>query len=129
VGAIGGRRLIETNREELVILGGLDTNFEQTTDEVDPGQSSLEALASLQYSRFHYHYPKQNFSLSLVVFPNLTESGRFRTTFNSDWRQEIITNFFFNLSLYAIYDNQPPEGALASTDYGIVTSIGYSFSP
>jgi len=113
----------------LVILDGLDTNSEQTTDVEDAGQDSLEALLSLQYSRFHYHHPKQNFSLSLLLFPNLTESGRFRATFNSDRRQEIIRNFFFNLSLYSIYGNQPPEGTLASTDYGIVTSTGYSFSP
>lgn len=104
-------------------------NFEQTTADVESGQTSLEALASLQCSRFRYHHPKQNFSLSLVVFPSLTQSGRIRATFNSDWRQEIVINLFFSLSLYSIYDNQPPEGALASTEYGIVTSIGYLFSP
>ncbi len=124
-----GRRLLETNRQELIILGGLDANLEETTDPDDAGQVSLEEFASLQYARFLYHHPKQNFSTVLMVFPSLTVSGRFRAQFNTDWRQEIVRNFFFEITLFATYDNEPPEGALLSTDYEVVTSLGYSFSP
>jgi hypothetical protein len=31
--------------------------------------------------------------------------------------------------VYGTYDSQPPEGALQTSDYGLVTSIGYSFWP
>ena len=48
---------------------------------------------------------------------------------NSFWRQEIVVDFFFELSVYGTYDSQPPEGALQTSDYGLVTSIGYSFWP
>jgi hypothetical protein len=124
----GGRWLIESSRQTLAVMGGLDGNFEDTVGE-ESGQSSLEAFAALQYSRYRYHHPKQNLSATFTVYPSLTESGRFRAQLNSHWRQEIITSFFFELSVYGTYDNQPPKGALQTTDYGVVTSIGYSFSP
>ena len=59
----------------------------------------------------------------------ITSSGRYRAQLNSYWRQEIVIDFFFELSLYGTYDSQPPEGALQTSDYGLVTSIGYSFWP
>ena len=60
---------------------------------------------------------------------SLTDSGRYRAQLNSFWRQEIVIDFFFELSVYGTYDSQPPEGALQTSDYGLVTSIGYSFWP
>jgi hypothetical protein len=128
VGSGGGRWLIESNRQNLVALGGLDLNTEDTTG-ADAGQTSLEAFLGVQYSRFRYHHPKQNLSIAAFVFPSLTESGRLRAQLNNHWRQELIDDFFFELSIYANYDSQPPEGAAFGADYGIVTSIGYSFSP
>jgi hypothetical protein len=128
VGGGVGRWLIESNRQTLAAFAGLDLNFEDTTG-TDAGQTSIEAFAAVRYSRFRYHHPKQNLGVSLFIFPSLTESGRFRGQLNSHWRQEIVTDFFLELSVFASYDSQPPEGALFSTDYGLVTSIGYSFSP
>jgi hypothetical protein len=128
VAAGGGRWLIESNRQTLAAFAGLDLNLEDTTGS-DGGQTSLEAFAAVRYSRFRYHHPKQNLSVSFFMFPSLTESGRFRAQLNSHWRQEIVTDFFLEFSVYGSYDNQPPEGALLSTDYGLVTSVGYSFSP
>ena len=46
---------------------------------------------------------------------------------SNPWRQEIVEDFFFDLSLYFTYDSDPPEGALSTNDYGLVTSFGYSF--
>jgi hypothetical protein len=124
----GGRWLIESNRQTLAVLAGLDGNLEDTVGE-DAGQTSLEAFAGLRYNRYRHHHPKQNLSVTAFLFPNLTESGRFRAQLNSHWRQEIVSDFYFELSVYGTYDNQPPEGALQTTDYGLVTSIGYSFAP
>ena len=123
-----GRWLIESNRQTLAALAGLDLNLEDTIG-TDASQISLEAFVAVRYSRFHYHHPKQNLFVSAFIFPSLTESGRFRVQLNSDWRQEIVNAFFLELSVFASYDSQPPEGALLSTDYGLVTSVGYSFSP
>ena len=41
-------------------------------------------------------------------------------------RREIISDLFFDISFYESYDSAPPSGA-ETTDYGIVTSLGYKF--
>jgi hypothetical protein len=128
VGGGVGRWLIESDRQDLAALAGLDLNLEDTTG-TDAGQTSLEAFVGVRYSRYRYHHPKQNLSVSVFIFPSLTESGRFRGQLNSHWRQEIVNDFFLELSVFASYDSQPPEGALLSADYGLVTSVGYTFSP
>ncbi len=125
----GGRWLIESNVQELIVFGGLDVNQEDTIG-TDGDQTGLETFFALRYSRNRYHHLKENLTVSLGVFPSLTESGRIRSQLNSSWRQEFFVAYlYFELSVYAIYDRKPPAGALASTDYGVVTSIGYSFSP
>ena len=124
----GGRWLVESNRQTLVALTGLAGNLEDTVGE-GGGQTSLEAFAGVRFERYRNHHPKQNLSVTAFVYPSLTKSGRYRAQLNSYWRQEIVIDFFFELSVYGTYDSQPPEGALQTSDYGLVTSIGYSFWP
>jgi hypothetical protein len=124
----GGRWLVESNRQTLVALAGLAGNLEDTVGE-GGGQSSLEAFTGVHFVRYRNHHPKQSLSLTAFVYPSLTDSGRYRAQLNSYWRQEIVVDFIFELSVYGTYDSQPPEGALQTSDYGLVTSIGYSFWP
>jgi hypothetical protein len=42
-------------------------------------------------------------------------------------RQEIVKDLFIEPSGYVSYDNEPPSEASATTDYGVVISLGYSF--
>lgn len=126
VGGGAGRWLMDTNRQALSLSGGLDVNFEDTTG-IDGGNTSLEGFIGIDYAAFRHHTPKQNLSITLFAFPGLTEWGRLRGQGNVQWRQEIVNDFYFELSVYITYDNEPPEGALSTNDYGIVTSLGYSF--
>jgi hypothetical protein len=41
-------------------------------------------------------------------------------------RRELVKDLFVELSVYDSYDNKPPEDG-TENDYGIVTSLGYSF--
>jgi hypothetical protein len=130
LGAVGGGRwLIESNVQSLIVFAGVDVNQEDTTG-TDGDQSSLETFFALRYSRNRYHHLKENFAVTLGIFPSITESGRIRSSLSAHWRQEFFVAYlYFELSVYAIYDRKPPAGALDTTDYGVVTSIGYSFSP
>ncbi len=60
------------------------------------------------------------------MIPVLSDLGRLSTKLSVDLRKEFVEDLFLNLNLYYTYDNEPPVGA-ASDDYGIVTSLGYSF--
>ena len=43
------------------------------------------------------------------------------------FRREFIKDLFWELGTYVSYDSRPPESANSSVDYGIVSSLGYSF--
>ena len=47
--------------------------------------------------------------------------------YNSRWRWELTTDLYWEFRYWANYDSDPPaEGAL-NTDFGITTSLGYSW--
>ena len=121
-----GRRLIQTTSSEWTVATGLRGNQETPTGGI-PGDTTLEAFLSTGYSVFRYDSPQLALDVTLSVFPGLTEWGRVRSNFDTKLRWELISDFFWELTYYANYDNQPPESAVSDIDYGIVTSLGYSF--
>ncbi len=126
-GGGGGRLLVQTNRMRLPVLSGLVVNREWGGGATGQDSYNLEALFGLTWSVFIYHYPKTDLNFSLYTYPNLSDPGRVRLDFESRFRREIIKDFFVDLSFYLNYDNRPPSASAATTDYGFVTSIGYSF--
>ncbi len=124
LGAGAGRTLFQSSQGQLSVNGGLDLNVEDSGTEQD---SSLEAFAAIEYSLFKYSGLQSNLVMSAVAFPNLSESGRFRWQVDATWRQQIFNNMFWDWSLYASGDNDPPASANSESDYGIVTSLGWSF--
>ncbi len=125
-GGGGGRLLVQTNRMILPVLAGLVFNREWAES---PGKDSnnLEAIVSVNWSVFIYHQPKTDLNFSLATYPGLSDPGRVRVDFDSRLRREIVKDFFVDLSFYLQYDNRPPSRTASTTDYGFVTSVGYSF--
>ena len=39
----------------------------------------------------------------------------------------MIADLFWDMSYYNTYDNRPASGSKSNNDYGVVTSIGWSF--
>ncbi len=62
-----------------------------------------------------------------AYYPSITESDRYRAALDVTLRRELIEDFFIDFSLYYDYDSQPPGDDPVKDDYGIVTSLGYSF--
>lgn len=124
LGAGGGRTLFQSDRGSLSINGGLDLNLENGGSSRN---SSLEAFAALEYSLYKYTGMQSNLVISAIAFPSLTESGRFRWQVDTTWRQELFKNIFWNWTFYASGDNEPPEGAASTSDYGVITSLGWTF--
>ena len=42
-------------------------------------------------------------------------------------RRELIDDLTFDISFYGSYDSDPPDETAETSDYGIVTSLGYKF--
>lgn len=120
-----GRFLVQSGRSLWSLTGGLDVIHEQRAGE-ESSESNLEAFLNTDFEFFTYDTPKTTLTTGLTIYPSLTESGRVRSDLSFSWRQELITDLFVELSLYDSYDSDPPaEGE--KNDYGIVTSLGYTF--
>jgi hypothetical protein len=104
---------------------GLDVNREKPTS--GEPETNLEGVGWLTYEYYKFTTPERSFKTNLKVFPSITDFGRWRASFTSDFRWEIFTDLFWVLSLYGEYDNQPISAQAESIDYGVITSIGYKF--
>lgn len=125
LGAGIGRFVLQDSHREWSLVAGLAGTHEDF--ESESGRNSLEAVLATQYSFFRYDTPKRNVDMGLAVFPSLTDAGRVRAEADIDSRYEIVTDLFFDVSLYASYDSEADPEAPSNYDYGIVTSLGYSF--
>jgi putative salt-induced outer membrane protein YdiY len=124
-GAGYGRFLVQTGRTLWSATIGLAVVNEQRAGDED-AETNIEALLNTEYEFFTYDTPKTSLRTSLTLFPSLTESGRVRSSLDVGLRHELIEDLFIELSVYDTYDSDPPtEGE--KNDYGIVTSLGYTF--
>lgn len=126
VGVGLGRYLIQTNTSEFGLMGGLVATTETLEGDAS-SQENIEGLLAMDYSRYIYDDPTLDLSARLSVFPSITESGRMRTQFDINLHWEMIADLFWDLSYYNTYDSDPPSGSETTSDYGVVTSIGWSF--
>ncbi|HEY6641899.1 DUF481 domain-containing protein [Povalibacter sp.] len=121
-----GQYFIQTPRSEVSGFIGLAYTKEWSTG-VESSQESIEGLLGASWRIFKFNTPKVSLSASLVLYPSITESGRYRTSGNLSLRREIISDFYLDLSLYQSYDSDPPDETAEKDDYGVTTSLGYSF--
>jgi hypothetical protein len=120
----------DEDSEIMLFVGGV-ANQEWTDPgtgslEQDDTQHSIEAALGATWRIFRFGDPDVSLASSAFLYPSLTESGRHRGNLDVSLRREIISDLFFDLSFYESYDSDPPSGA-ETTDYGIVTSLGYKF--
>jgi catechol 2,3-dioxygenase-like lactoylglutathione lyase family enzyme len=119
-----GVYLVQSSRQEWAVLAGLAATRENfATENTSDG---LEAIIGTQYSFFRFD-PEANLDASIYVLPSLTESGRVRSEAKLRSRYQIIEDLFFEVSLYGSYDTDADPAAESKSDYGITTSLGYSF--
>jgi putative salt-induced outer membrane protein YdiY len=120
-----GRYLLQDRRREWTAFGGLAVNREDF--EESDQRDSIEGVIGTTFSFFRFDSPEANLDATLVLLPSLTESGRFRSEATVKSRYEIVEDLFFEISLYGSYDNEPDQNADSDSDYGVTTSLGYSF--
>lgn len=125
VGAGYGRVLQQSTRSLWSLAGGLALVSEQRAGD-DDDENNLEGFLNTRYEYFLLFSPKTTLTAELTVYPSITDSGRFRSNLNFYLRREVISDLFLDLRFYGSQDNRSADEG-ASTDYGIFTSIGYSF--
>lgn len=126
VGGGYGSYFFQTSTHEVAVLAGVGATREWATGQADD-QSSLEGILGFDWRIFDFATPKTNLTARAVLFPSLTESSRYRTDSSVSLRREIVSDFYLDLSFYHTYDSDPPDALAETSDYGVVTSLGYSF--
>ncbi len=125
------RYFAQDQDSEVMLLLGAVANQEWVNDEAesldaDDSQQSLEGVLGASWRIFRFNDPEVSLASTAYLYPSLTESGRRRGTLDVSLRREIIDDLFFDISFYESYDSDPPSAG-ETTDYGIVTSLGYKF--
>ena len=125
VGAGYGWVPIRSQKNWFALAAGLDVNHE-IPNEGDP-QTNLEGVGMLTYEYFKYSTPERSFKVKFMIFPSITDFGRWRADFTTDFKFEIVNDFFWQFDFYANFDSDPISSEGASSDYGVTSSLAYKF--
>ena len=121
-----GRKLVQTDRTNLLAIGGMAYTHENYFPQpgTEPIRNNAEALLGLTFSTFRFS--KLDITSQSFLFPSLSDPGRFRLSSQSNLAIELVRNFHWNFSIYENYDTRPPVNA-PKNDLGLTTSVGWTF--
>jgi len=124
-GAGYGRYFVQNNHSEWLAGLGLAYSHENYTG----GETfdSVEGVLSTSFKIFRYDFPETDIGGSLTLLPSLTKSGRYRAEGDLRAKYEFVDDLYFEIKLYGSYDSKPPLADSQQSDYGLTTSLGYSF--
>jgi putative salt-induced outer membrane protein YdiY len=122
-----GAHLIQSNWTVLESSLGLQVTREWPTDVVQPPSNNLEGVITLAYSLWKYNTPKTDLTASVSAFPSLPDFDRYRLDSEIILTQEIVSDFMLVFTWWDNYDSQPPSEGAAKNDFGVTTSIGYTW--
>jgi hypothetical protein len=124
-GGAVGPRLVNSNRGQLWLGGGMVVNREDGVDVETT--TNVEGLLVFQTSFYTYDRPKTTIDISFSYYPSFTTWGRQRLQLDSSVKREILKDFYLSLNLFDSFDSKPPNTAFDTNDFGIVLSIGWSY--
>ena len=105
-GGVGlGRDLIQTNRSKLWLTGGGIFSRENFPD--GPSVNSVEGMASLKAEVFTYDFPNLGVIIGLTAFPSLSNLGRIRLAFVSEFSYEFFRDFVWKVKMFDDFDSDP----------------------
>jgi hypothetical protein len=125
IGVTTGPRLVNSNRAQLAVSGGVVFNEERGVDV--PTTKNVEALLIFRTSYYTYDRPKTNLDVGVQYYPSLSNAGRQRLQLDASVKREIWKDLFLALTLYNTYDSRPPNPAADTNDIGVVASIGWTY--
>jgi hypothetical protein len=91
----------------------------------DDNETQAEGKLQIRYLSRHLD-PDASLSFTTNIYPLLEDFSHYRAETDISLRREFVEDLFFEVLLYHSYVSEPPTGA-ESGDYGVMTSLGYSF--
>jgi hypothetical protein len=125
VGAGGfGREVVHTNHRQWAMFTGLAYTHEQFSAE--PSDESLEAAVGGRLDFFTPNNDDFDFTNQVISYFRLGGGGRVRVDFQSSYRHELFSDFYWSLNAFETFDGDPPEGEKRN-DFGVSVTFGYKF--
>lgn len=121
------RNVFTTNRHSLLASAGIVYSNEKYSVPDAEGRSrfsSAEASIGARYSMFRFD--NTDFLVEFNIYPSLTQPGRVRSDSNVSLYIKLVRDLYTRFGFYSNFDSQPPANT-ARNDYGVSTSIGWSF--
>jgi len=101
----------------------LNRNVEKYSDK-NADRNTWEGFLGSELSI--YDLGNVNLTFDLIVFPSITESGRWRSDITFDIKYDLPFDFFIKLGTTPNYDNQPVSEA-RDLDYILHTGFGWQW--
>lgn len=127
--SLGGgisKNWFRSNVQRFMTTLGLIVNREQSSDNNELTYN-LEGAVRTEYRVFRYRDPEIDITSYFDFFPSFTVKDRYRTELDVKVKFEVFNDVYIGITLYHIMDTKPSEGAASTSDWGINTSVGYSF--
>jgi len=125
VGGGYGRYFVQNNHAEWV--GGVGLGYSHEIYVGGENFDSVEGVFTTSFRLFRYDFPETDIGGKFSVLPSLTEPGRYRAEADLRAKYEFVDDLYFELKVYGSYDSKPPLPDSAQSDYGMTTSLGYTF--
>jgi len=119
-----GRYLVQTNRNQFSLVGGVVATRESFTSS-ESSTTNAEGKISIKYL-YRSVVPESDIRFTSDIYPLLEDLSTFRAETNLTFRREFIEDLFLDISIYHSYLSDPTDDA-EQEDYGINTSLGYRF--
>jgi len=126
-GGLGvGNEIVHTNSNNLLAALGVMVNKEWSTDTTE-ARVNVDGFVGVSYRLFRFKDPEIDITSNFITYPSFTVKNRWRINFDIKVKIEIINDMYFSLSFYDNYDSEPASDAASNNDFGVTTSLGYSF--
>lgn len=124
-GAIGND-FVYTNVHRLYAQAGANSNFERAIDSADIIRSA-EGLLAVGYLLYNSGVRDFYLDINATAYPSFDIAGRWRGEININPKVEIISDLNLGLQYYYIFDTEPVVETASSEDWGILSTLSYSF--
>lgn len=124
-GSTFGKYFMKTNNVWLTAAGGVQVVNENPSG--GSGAAQIEGVLAGRFRYFRYADPERSFDTTLSLYPGLSEWGRLRGDLRSTFKLEFFRDLFWALEVYYTHDNEPLNEDADKSDYGVTTSLGWSY--
>ena len=126
LGAGISKNWFRSNVQRFITTIGPIINREQGEDKSEL-ETNFEGLLRAEYRVFRYRDPEIDITTYFDFYPSFSVKDRYRTDLDIKFKFEVFNDFYIGFTFYHTLDTKPSESASSSSDWGIVTSLGYSF--